>query len=366
MSFKQVRFFNFRNLKNNKVNLNASEIFLVGKNAQGKTNFLESIYLCCFGSSFRTRKDVELLKNDTEIALVDAEFYMEDVVNEISIKLFKNKTKEIKLNSNPVSDRKDLVDIIPCIIFAHKDMEYIIGTPERKRWFYNQTISIINTSFIDVLRDYTKVLKNRNILLKGKNHKLIDVYDQKLVELGIIIQKKREKAITDFNQTVNSLFKRITGLAEEIRIEYKPSWKNIESFDTVIRELAKNRERDMRFETTTIGPHRDNIVYYLGSHDYTVVASTGQIRLLALLLKLSQTIYFYKITQKKPILLLDDVLLELDNEKKIAFLESLPQYKQAFFTFLPDENYLNFCKEKTIIYQVSDGEFNEWKKQEKF
>ncbi|HEA65029.1 MAG TPA: DNA replication/repair protein RecF [Candidatus Aminicenantes bacterium] len=362
MGFNCFRSFNFRNLEDKEVNLNSPSIFLIGKNGQGKTNFIEGIYILCFGASFRTNHDQRMIKEEKELSKIQGIFdHGKELKRDISVRLSRKSKKEIRIDSKRIHDRKELIENIPCILFSPEDLSFIKGPPECRRWFFNQTLSLFDITFIDLLRDYKRVLKSRNILLKQKNTELFDIYNDKLAQLGLTIQSKRELIIGEFNQTFLAIFKKISGLEENLEIIYKPSWKEMVSKNDVIRLLENNLEKDILMGTTTTGPHRDIFSFYLRKKDFTYFASTGQVRLISLILKVAQAEFLYQKSRKKSVLLLDDVLLELDAKKRESFLNNLPMHDQAMFTFLPDENYIKYRREDTLIYSVSEGKLEEQK-----
>ena len=365
MGFNCFRSFNFRNLEDRVINLNSPSIFLIGKNGQGKTNFIEGIYTLCFGASFRTNYDQRMIKEGKKLSKIQGIFNQDNELNrDISVRLGRKSKKEIRIDSKRIHDRKELLEKIPCIVFSPEDLGFIKGTPDRRRWFFNQTLSLVDITFIDLLRDYKRVLKSRNILLKRKNKELtelFDIYNDKLAQLGLTIQSKRELIIGEFNQTFLAIFKKISGLEDNLEIVYKPSWNGMTSKEDVIKLLENNLEKDMLMGTTTTGPHRDVFSFYLKKKDFTYFASTGQIRLISLILKVAQAEFLYQKGRKKPVLLLDDVLLELDAKKRESFLNNLPMHDQAMFTFLPDENYIKYRSEDTLIYSVSEGKLEEQK-----
>ncbi|MBA7564483.1 DNA replication and repair protein RecF [subsurface metagenome] len=362
MGFNCFRSFNFRNLEDKEINLKYPSIFFVGKNGQGKTNFIEGIYTLCFGASFRTNHDQRMIKEGKELSKIQGIFDYDKELNiDISVKLSRKSKKEVRIDLKRIHDRKELIENIPCIVFSPEDLDFIKGPPERRRWFFNQTLSLFDITFIDLLRDYKRVLKSRNILLKQKNKELFDIYNNKLAQLGLTIQSKRELIINEFNQTFLAIFKKISGLDDNLEIVYKPSWNGMISKEDVIRLLENNLEKDVLMGTTTTGPHRDVFSFYLRKKDFTYFASTGQVRLISLILKVAQAEFLYQKSGKKPVLLLDDVLLELDAKKRESFLNNLPIHDQAMFTFLPDENFIKYRSEETLIYSVSEGKLEEQK-----
>lgn len=364
MGFHWIRCFQYRNLADGRIDLEAPRVFLVGENGQGKTNFLEAIYYLCYGSSFRTRIDQQLCRDATDSLAVSGAFTVGetiagDVPNEISIQI-RNGRKDIRFNDQPVSDRKEIVQNIPCIVFAHQDIQFVQGSPDLQRWFFDQTLSLFDLTFIDTLRRYRKILKLRNAAIKEERFDLLDSYDPQLIEYGIRIQRERVNAVQAFNETFGSMIRAVSGLDDPVDIRYRPSWSvDVEADHDVearIREkLIERRGFDSRMRTTTSGPHRDKFVFSYRGRDFTEIASTGQTRLVSLVLRVSQARFFAEKAKRKPLLLLDDVLLELDPERRRRFLTVLPDAEQSFFTFLPDEQYPGHVDSKTQVFRVHDG-----------
>jgi DNA replication and repair protein RecF len=241
-------------------------------------------------------------------------------------------------------------------------MEFVSGPPERRRWFFDQTLSLYDPVYLEDLRRYKRVLKSRNIVLRdyaqkaadtNSTEQVLDALDPQLAEYGLKLMEKRAQAALDFSAVFEPLYKEVAGIGK-ITVQYICSWKT----DTA-PALQERRSADMAAGITMTGPHRDRYVFASGQAngaEFTVKASTGQRRLLALLLRTAQAARFSQVTGKRPVLLLDDVLLEMDGEKRRRFLSVLPAYDQAFFTFLPDEPYQNYCGENTLIYTVKDGQ----------
>jgi DNA replication and repair protein RecF len=365
MAFTSLRTASFRNLIDAEANVCGKDIFLIGENGQGKTNFLEALYYCSYASSFRGVKDSELVRQNEKNCSVSAklgEFRNGIISSEVNV-YYKDGKKSITLDGKRIEDRKELIAIAPCIVFCHEDMEFVAGTPERRRWFFDQCQSLGDPLYLEDLRNYRKVLKTRNGLLKNDSGKktpecisLIDTLDIQLVRYGFEIIKKRQEGAEIFSRIIEPLYLEISGL-EGVSIRYAPSWK-VNSIDGLLSELNRNRDRDFMFGLSLSGPHRDRYIFTRKGREFSGKASTGQRRLLALLLRICQAKIFSQKTGKKPVLLLDDVLLELDGEKRKKFLSLMPEYDQAFFTFLPEEPYKLYQKEDTIIYHVVSGVLN--------
>jgi len=359
MGFLSVRSYHYRNLADSEIDLDAPRIFFVGENGQGKTNILEAVYYLCFGSSFRAHADALLVRHGERTMALEGRYLPEtdgsqEQPSTISVKL-DEAAKEVQVNGKQIRDRKELIANIPCILFSHEDISFITGAPEERRWFLNQTMSLYNPEFIELLRRYYKVLRMRNAVLKEGRSEMLDLYDGQLAEAGIAIQAERAKTVTLFNETFVALFRKISGLDSDLVISYLPSWTAAGSSEEALRLLRERLPVDLSRLVTTTGPHRDHITFSIGGRSFAKIASTGQLRLASLILRVAQAAFFAERSGRKPLLLLDDVLLELDLKRRGRFLESLPEVEQAFFTFLPDEQYRGYQTESTRVYRVSNG-----------
>jgi len=357
-------------LENAQVNTNAKNIFLIGENGHGKTNFLEAVYVLCFGNSFRTKIDALFVKEGEKEMSVKGVYFDEGngnacwekssgaglpvgVKNTILLSVVNGK-KTIIHNEKKIKDRKEIIYNIPCVVFSHDDIYFVNGTPERRRTFFNQTISLFDCNYLETLRQYERILKNRNSVLKNKDREIISVLDQQLAEKGIELIKTREKITEEFNETFCSVFSKVSDIESKIKILYKPSWGFETDIEKIKQILLSKTEAETALGTTLSGPHRDRFYYYLNKKDFTKIASTGQTRLISLALKTAQAEFYREKTGKKPLVLLDDALLELDKQKKIRFIETFPEYEQAFFTFLPGEEKIISGKDG-LFYNVNNG-----------
>jgi DNA replication and repair protein RecF len=353
-----IKLTNFRNIKGSEIDTDAPEVFFIGKNGQGKTNLLEAIYYLCYGTSFRTRDDSIICNNEKTIMKATAVFKIaEDDINEINI-TFNGKNKIIKLNEKIVNDRKDIIRNMPCIIFSHDDISFVNGSPEKRRLFLDQTLSLYNPYYIDMLRNFKKILKTRNYLLKEQKIDLLNIYDKQFIETGMEIQKKRIEITELFNPVFKKQFQEISQFPEEIEMKYQSSWGKFHNKKQILEYIESKRNIEIASGITSSGPHRDKLIFSSFDKDFSEIGSTGQMRLISLILRMMQAEFYSKTTGRKPLLLLDDVLLELDSEKRKKVLDNLPPYEQAFFTFLPNEDYLNYHKKNTIVYSVLNGEFD--------
>lgn len=355
MPFLSLTVYNFRNLENSNIEISSPEIFLVGKNGQGKTNFLESLYISAYGNSFRTRMLNQVCrKNTNEFSIRVLYKESENVSHTISIKL-KDKKKEINKNFKKIKSGKELITTIPCILFHSNDIEFAVGTPLKKRFFIDQSISLCNVNFIDYLIEYSKILRSRNIILEQKKTNVLDAVDEIFANLAIKITNERYNLINEYKNDFSKIYEDISGISD-VQIVYKPS-VSVKDKDELLVTLAEKRRNDLLDKITSIGPHRDRIHFIKDGKPFAERASNGQCRLISLILRVLQANQYIKKTGKKPIFLMDDVLLELDTEKREKFMKMLPDYEQLFCTFLPGEPYKNYKTEKTKVYFVDDGKF---------
>lgn len=354
MSFSSVETLSFRNLADGAVHTDAPSVFVVGDNGQGKTNFLDAVYTLCYGSSFRGGLDADVARTGTRS-------WSARGVNpdgswcRVS---WDAGAKSIREDDKPVQDRKRLVERNPAIVFCHEDMEFARGEPERRRFFFDQTASLVSVGYIDLLRAYRRALKARNMALKERSLDVLDVLDIQVASYGLGLRDERARLSVEFDERFAPRYEKVSRLGTRVGVAYRPSWRLDESVDDVVSRLAAARDRELAFGTSLSGPHRDRFAFVDEQGDFSDRASTGQLRLLSLTLRIAQAEHYAALSGRAPILLLDDVLLELDPEKRRRFMENLPEADQSFFTFLPGEPYRDYANDATLVYWTNDGRFS--------
>ena len=365
MPFLSLSPVNYRNLDNKTIDLLAREVYFTGENGQGKSNLLEALYCSSYGSSFRTHTDSELIKNGEKSMSLRTIYREENGNVHTTFVVLENGHKKIEKDGKMIHDRKELINTMPCVLYSHDDLDFAEGSPERRRFFLDQSLSMYDVMYIDVLRRYKKILKNRNLCLKEKKFDLFETYDIQLIMNGLEIQKKRKDAVFQFNQIFEKMYENISGISG-VNIRYVPSWKSSDDFslpdiDETMEMIRSKREIERSLGTTVTGPHRDKIVFIKNGTQFINTASTGQRRLVALILRTAQAVFYTQVTGKKPVLLMDDVLLELDPEKRKRLTALLPDYDQLFCTFLPGEPYENYMRDTTRVYKIEKGFWTEVK-----
>lgn len=352
---------NFRNIRSHEIDTCAKQIILKGENGQGKTNLLEAVYILCYGSSFRTQNLREAVTYGTSFFRLESSFTDAQGLERKTEVTFEDGKKNIRIDGKEIRDRKELIYNLPCIVFSHDDIEFVRGEPEYRRRFFDQTMTMYDPAFFDDLKRYKNILRQRNAAIKEQRYNLLDIYDDKLVRYGMPLMKARRSVCDSFAALFPDIYNNVSMEDRGIQIKYRPSWSEEESYDGLMERMAGQRETDMKMNTTTSGPHRDRFIITDRNGIFVNGASTGQMRLASLVFRSAQASFFRQKTGLNPIFLIDDVLLELDAQKRARYLSYLGHYNQAFFTFLPEEKYFgsmfDYGSEDTIRYKVEGGRF---------
>ena len=351
MWISKVKLSNFRNYENQEIDLNDGINVFYGENAQGKTNIIESIYLCSVGKSFRTRRDQELIKFDKNKALVEVEYNKSDRDGKIKIEI-ENK-KNISVNGIKLKKLSELLGNINIVIFTPDDIDILKGGPQKRRRFLDVMISQLKPNYMHILNLYLKTLEQRNnylrqIKFENKNENMLEIWDEKLAEYGIKIFEYRNEFINKIKNKIENIHNKITNNKEKIKIEYISNCKKKQEF----LEILKNRRKlDIIKGYTTKGIHRDDFLVYVNDTLVNVYGSQGQHRTAILSLKLAELNVVYDEIGEYPILLLDDFMSELDEKRKINFLENIKN-AQVIITCTEKIDIENL---KYFSYNIQDG-----------
>ncbi len=324
MFIKSLELDNYRNYKNLRMEFDKNTNILYGDNAQGKTNILESIYVCGTTKSHRTNKDKELISFETDESHIRLNVDKDSVSVKIDMHIKKNKPKGIAVNGVPLKKASDLYGIVNCIFFSPEDLYIVKSGPLERRKYIDIIISQLDKVYLDDLINYNRVIDNRNKLLKdiqfdNSLRDTLDIWDMQLCEYGKRIIKKREEYINDLRPIAARIHSDITSGEEQLGVDYEP---NVYS-DNIEEDLFLNRERDLVNKSTSVGPHRDDLLLTINDVDIRKFGSQGQQRTAALTLKLSEIELVKRNISTTPVLLLDDVLSELDKKRQTALLESM-------------------------------------------
>lgn len=333
----------------------ATNIFY-GDNAQGKTNILESLYLCSTTKSHRGTKDRDMIQFGKEESHIEVIVDKRGITYQIDMHLKKNKPKGIAINRIPIKKASELFGILNVVFFSPEDLNIIKKGPSERRRFIDLELSQLDRVYLSNLSKYNRIVNQRNQLLKDIYYndslkETLDIWDIQLADYGNRVIRERRKFIEQVNEIISNIHKKLTGNQEKIEIIYEPNTGDYPLEDV----LKKCRERDLKMMNTSSGPHRDDICFMIDGIDIRKFGSQGQQRTAALSLKLSEIELVKQITKDKPVLLLDDVLSELDKHRQNYLLDSIDDI-QTLITCTGVDEFVNhrFCVNK--IFYVHEGQ----------
>jgi DNA replication and repair protein RecF len=363
MYVKKVVLQNYRNYERISVPLNSGLNIFFGDNAQGKTNFIESIYMCGTGRSHRTFKDKEVISWNKKIAYVRTEVEKRDISTNIEIAFFSDKPKVVKLGGLKINKLSDIFGCLNVVMFSPEDLKLVKEGPAFRRRFLDIDISQVKPGYYYNLQQYNKILQQRNNLLKSIKYdksllNTLDVWDEQLSSYGSKIVSYRAEFINKISILAKLVHRKITSGKEELNIYYSGSFKDGMDRDDIkevlYKDIVNSRKNDIYRGSTSVGPHRDDIEIYVNNIDVKVYGSQGQQRTAALSLKLSELEFMKGENGEYPVLLLDDVLSELDINRQKYLLENLKDI-QTIITCTSINDIIDFRKNDRYIYKVSNG-----------
>ena len=262
MYIKKIILKNFRNYEFQEIDLNENINIFYGDNAQGKTNILEAIYMSSIGKSFRTNKDIELIKENEKLAEIEVLFFKNGRDEKINAKI--DNKKLFLINDIPAKKTSEILGKINTVLFSPEDIEILRNEPLRRRKFLNIMISSLRPQYIHFLSEYNKVLEQRNKYLKqikfeNKKEENLDIWDEQLVKLGLKIYKYRKDYIKKINDKICKIHLETTNNKENIKIKYK---SNINK-ENYYKKLIESRKIDLQKGFTNIGIHRDDFEIFI-------------------------------------------------------------------------------------------------------
>ena len=323
MYIEKIRLQNFRNYENLEIDLNKNINIIYGENAQGKTNIIESIFLCAFGKSFRTSKEKEMIKFNKEKSLVEAFYQKKDRDGKIKIEL--GNKKQISLNGIKIKKLSELLGNINIVIFTPEDINILRDGPVKRRRFLDMMIGQLRPNYVYNLNMYTKTIEQRNNYLRqikeeNKPEEMLEIWDEKLAEYGEKVYIYRKEFIEKLYNKINEIHGNITDNKETLKIEFISNCDNKEKY---LKLLKERRKLDIIKGFTTKGIHRDDFVIYINGKEVNIYGSQGQNRTVVLSLKIAELNVIYEEIGEYPILLLDDFMSELDEVRRKNFLNNI-------------------------------------------
>ena len=371
MDIKNIYLHNYRNYQELNLNLSPNINIFTGFNAQGKTNIIEAIHFASIGISHRTRTENDLIYWNNNQANIQIKFSKMDIISTLKFNLNKQRTKEINLNGETIKQR-ELPGLLTMVLFSPEDLMLIKGSPLLRRRFLDIELSQVGSIYYNELVKYNKLLFQRNTLLKkirenNSDRELLDIWDNQFAKCAGFITEKRLKGIYDLNNLIKDIHKWITQGTEDLNIKYiihkqnnNLSTDSVQNYDGKYLEkwyldnLKKYQNSDIFRGTTSIGPHRDDISFFINDIDLKSFGSQGQQRSCVLSLKLAEMEFLKQETGEYPVLLLDDVMSELDTKRRQNLLALLQEKNiQTLITATDRELFNDNIKNK--FFTVNHG-----------
>ncbi|MFQ9264512.1 MAG: DNA replication/repair protein RecF [Clostridia bacterium] len=351
MWIKNIKIKNFRNYEQEEIKLEKNINIFYGKNAQGKTNIIEAIFLCSLGKSFRAKKDNEMIKLNEQNAIVEIEYEKSDRDGKIKIEI--GNKKNIYLNGIKIKKLSELLGNLNIVIFTPDDIGILKGGPQNRRRFLDIMISQLRPNYMHVLNLYLKTIEQRNNYLRQikeehKDENLLEIWDEKLAEYAIKIYEYRKEFIEKIIKKINIIHQNITNGEEEIELEYITECDDKEKY---LELLKQRRKLDIIKGFTTKGIHRDDFMIYINKKEIKIFGSQGQNRTAMLSLKLAELQVIYDEIGEYPILLLDDFMSELDKTRRKNFLENI----EGTQVIITGTEKLDIENLEYLEYNVSNG-----------
>lgn len=324
MNIRSIELKNFRNYENLEISFDEGTNILFGDNAQGKTNILEAAYMSGTTKSHKGSRDREMIRFGEEEAHLKTVVVRGGREYQIDMHLKKNRARGIAIDKIPIKKASELFGILNIVFFSPEDLNIIKNGPVERRRFLDSELCQLDRIYLADLTNYNKILAQRNKLLKDMIYRpslsdTLPVWDMQLIETGKKIIRRRKQFVDELREIVSDIHYRISGGKEELFLKYEPNIDDIFFED----ELSRAKEKDKKLCQTSVGPHRDDLLFSIGDVDIRKYGSQGQQRTSALSLKLSEIELVRKSISDTPVLLLDDVLSELDSSRQNYLLNNI-------------------------------------------
>lgn len=363
MYVTELELIHVRNHRHRTITFTPEIIVIHGPNGKGKTNILESTYIATMGHSHRTSDMKDVISWNEEEASIIVQFMKADTPHTLQIKWGRKGKKIIRLHDNPLS-QKELVGTLNTVIFSPEDLDLIKGTPSLRRRFLNMEISQTSPQYYHQLTMYQRAVQQRNRILKEYNHTSkvpVQDWDEQIATLGSQIIQKRLESLKKLNQLMDLMNRKLTNGKEDLRLQYTQPYSEkqlLVTKESLLQALQDNLVDDRRRLQTSVGPHRDDIIFYSGPMDLKRFGSQGQQRTAILSVKLSELEYIKSEVGEYPILLLDDVLSELDQERRSNLIKFIHKRIQTIITTTDTTDILDLDKVQYIdlMEEIPHGE----------
>ncbi len=355
MIIESIELKNYRNYETLHLELDKGTNIFYGDNAQGKTNILEAVYVCCTSKSHKGVKDKDIIQFGQEESHIKLQIRREGVPCRIDMHLKKNKPKGIAINGIPIRKASELFGSVNVIFFSPEDLNIIKNGPAERRRFIDIELCQLDKIYVNNLVQYNRTLLQRNRLLKELTFRpdledTLEIWDTQLARFGEELIRSRRRFVAQLNEILQEIHGRLSGGGEVLMLAYRPNTEE----GGMEEAMRRSRMQDIRQKTTLSGPHRDDIGFLVNQTDIRRFGSQGQQRTAALSLKLSELALVKRLRRDNPILLLDDVLSELDSSRQNHLLSAI-QDIQTFITCTGLDDFVNNRFPIDKIFRVTNG-----------
>lgn len=320
MFIKRLYLRNFRNYEELEVDFSQDVNLIRGRNGQGKTNLLEAIYLVGTGRSFRTPHLKELIHNNASFFFVEAEFLKEGIFQHVRLS-FDGEIKKLEYNNTTYSHFSNLLGLLPITLMAPEDVQLITGAPAERRRFLDIHIAQSDPLYVFHLTRYHKALKHRNFLLRKKTTDSLETWETLMISSASYIRQKRIEVVQLLSSHLKTLLPKLT--TDSFTVGYNSSYTE---------DYQRYRAKELILGATIVGPHRDDLTFLLNATEARSFASQGQLRSAIAALRLAQWSHLKEHHGAPPLFSIDDFGVHLDENRRVALLESLDDFGQVFLT----------------------------------
>lgn len=366
MHIDQLKLKNYRNYEELDITFDDKINVIIGENAQGKTNLMEAIYLLAFTKSHRTSKEKELIQWEKEYAKIEGRVTKRNQSFPLEI-IISAKGKKAKLNHLEQQRLSDYIGALNVVMFAPEDLTIVKGAPQIRRRFIDMELGQIQPTYVYHLGQYQKILKQRNAVLKQlqrnfqQDRSMLEILTEQLVSHAATLLERRFIFLDLLRKWASPIHYGISQELEELEIAYQPTLDisendNKEKMESMyINTFRESQEKEIERGTTLIGPHRDDLLFYVNGKNVQIYGSQGQQRTTALSVKLAEIELIYNEVGQYPVLLLDDVLSELDDYRQSHLLSTIQGKVQTFVSTTSVEGINHETLKKAELYHVKNG-----------
>jgi len=337
---RHLHLWHFRNYTDQAITFTGNQTILIGDNAQGKSNLLEAILLLATLHSPRAHRDADLIQDAQETARIQAEVSRDPEPAVLSLTLRASGRRTLAVNDQTQRRQMDFLGYLRAVFFSCWDLEWVRGSPAQRRDWLDQMLVQLEPAYSQLLQDYQRVVRQRNVLLRQESLSpaLLTPWDELLSQTGSHLMRRRWRWLERLAPLARTWHERISQTSEVLTIRYAPAVPMSGEEDEATlrahfqRQLAAKRPAELAQKTTLVGPHRDDVVFWLNGQPARTYASQGQQRTLVLALKLAELALLETHLGDAPLLLLDDVLAELDHKRQRQLLSVISERVQTIIT----------------------------------